>query len=318
MPAVARAAQFTLADIGYTHARGSHYYGGRLAADVPASWRTPTDFSGGKAYVRIEVKKKPNETQSTMYQFCLIQSQDYTCSQYTKFSKAGIYEWSADLARFWQSHAAYDWGKKPNQIHLIVKDPNQVGIDSGSNFIGAPNTGLYLPLDIRITIWIVSKGATLDRTGLPPEPPRPDAGVRTSSAKRDGGAPDAGADDDDGTVVPIGDAGVRLQPEPALATDAGGGGKGGESGSASSGGSGSGGGAGTAAPSGSGGATGGGNRSVPTPPVDEGADTGVKPSASGGCAIGGQGAGGGLASLAIVVALAAALSALSAVRRRRR
>jgi hypothetical protein len=317
MPAVARAAQFTLADIGYTHARGSHYYGGRLAAEVPASWRTPTDFSGGKAYVRIEVKKKPNETQSTMYQFCLIQSQDYTCSQYTKFSKAGIYEWSADLARFWQSHAAYDWGKKPSQIHLIVKDPNQVGIDSGSNFIGAPNTGLYLPLDIRITIWIVSKGATLDRTGLPPEPPRPDAGVRTSSAKRDGGAPDVGADDDDGTVVPIGDAGVRLQPEPALATDAGGG-KGGESGSASSGGSGSGGGAGTAAPSGSGGATGGGNRSVPTPPVDEGADTGVKPSASGGCAIGGQGAGGGLASLAIVVALAAALSALSAVRRRRR
>jgi poly(3-hydroxybutyrate) depolymerase len=150
-------ARFTLLDATYRHEGGSHDRAQKMNPAAPADWARPVDYAGGRARLRLEVRSKPNPHAKTLYLVCFIQRQDYTCSPYVRFRAPGVYTWEVPLASFWQSKKKYDFSRKPAEVHLIVKDANQVNLDRGNPFAGAPDLSLYLPLDVRAHVEIVAR-----------------------------------------------------------------------------------------------------------------------------------------------------------------
>jgi hypothetical protein len=221
----ARAEQFTLVDVSYKHGGTSHYNSARLHASVPADWTGPVDFSTGRAYMRLEVKGKPNQTQATAFQFCMGQSAGYTCSPYGTFRTTGVVEWSKNVRDFWTNNGRYDWKQRPRSISLIVKDTRNGAIDPGGKFVGAPDLGLYYPLDVRFVVAVVKAGDSLQRDVFGPPVavvPR-DAGASAPPADgpRDGGPPDEAPADAGDAATPA-DAKAPAPPPPAAAPPSGG------------------------------------------------------------------------------------------------
>ena len=76
----ARAEQFVLFDGVYTHADAGSHRTITMAPGVPPNWKTPVDYTTGRTYFRLEVRKKPNDTTATAYQVCMSVNQGSTCS----------------------------------------------------------------------------------------------------------------------------------------------------------------------------------------------------------------------------------------------
>lgn len=184
----ARAEQFVILDWDFRHTGDSHARppSGPMG---PSSWRTP-DYANGKAHYRLEVKRKPNDTQKTAYTVCFQQYYAYTCGPLGVFTKTGVIEWSGSVQRFWQSPRntaepiKYDWTRKPDGMFIVTKDTQ------GRNVMGPA----HLPIEAKLTVWIVSAGSALDRGGLPPPAAQPDAGASNVFDGGVGNASDAGAE----------------------------------------------------------------------------------------------------------------------------
>src|SRR5262249_37827846 len=130
IPSGARAAQFTIVDVTYTHGpptvAGSHYRV-KPSAETPANWKAPVDYTQGKVYGHVQVFSKPNDNVTNL-SVCFEGSGGYACTGNLKWSKPGVYEWNQDFSRMLHPDQV-DWTKKPGNVALILKTGNYTNVE---------------------------------------------------------------------------------------------------------------------------------------------------------------------------------------------
>jgi uncharacterized protein (TIGR03382 family) len=150
---VARADQFTLVDVSYTHSAettsDSHYYV-MLPADTPKDWTSPVDWSNGSVHLIVDVKTKPAGGAKTKMQVCFEGTPAYGCTlQSPTYTTTGKVEWDSPFKDFWYG-GDVDWSKGIKKVPLILKD------DQNNKPAGDPK---YMPTDLHVQIYLVSPGA---------------------------------------------------------------------------------------------------------------------------------------------------------------
>jgi hypothetical protein len=193
----ARAEQFIVTDVAYTHSAAttsdSHYRVDPLPA-APSNWKSPLDYSQGSVHVLLEVKTKPGAT-PTKFQICFEGTPSYACTDQSRaYTEVGPVEWTTPFTNFYQGDGVgVDWSKGVKKVALILKDT------MNNKPQGDP---LYVPTDLRVEVAVISKGASYMA------PPR-DAGVSDAGA---GAARDAGAEAGDASAAQPADAATDTRP----------------------------------------------------------------------------------------------------------
>jgi hypothetical protein len=182
LAARARADQFVVTDVTYEHSAATTHDSHMIVdalPETPANLRAPVDYASGTAYVRLEVFTKPTDA-PTRYQICFNASPNYACTdQAPPYTTTGVYTWATPFDRFWQGDLP-DWSRGlGSTISLILKDT--MNRKPSPENVGEEVSARYMPTRLRVTVTLVSSGATY----VPPE-----AIVEE----------DAGADDEDGGV----------------------------------------------------------------------------------------------------------------------
>lgn len=188
---VARADQFIVTDLGYTHAKDnttdSHYRVDPLPG-TPSNWKSPVDYSNGSVHVVLEVKTKPSDA-PTRFQVCFEGTPDAACSeQGPTYTKTGTYAWTSKFSAFWSAKGGPDWSKGGGKIALILKDTNN----------GKPQGDpKYVPTELHVTVAVLSGNATF----VPPAA-TPDGGLGDAAGKPAPVRPDAGSAADAASGAP--------------------------------------------------------------------------------------------------------------------
>lgn len=198
------AAQVVVTELTYTHSgtttRDSHMTLSPLPG-TPSNWVSPVDYTQGTAVVRLEVFSKPTNA-ATRFQICFEGTPSYACTdQAPAYTTPGVYTWTSRFTNFYQFNQV-NWSQGARRISLILKNTTN-GKPSPEN-VGATESARYMPTDLRVTVTLVSAGATYQ------PPPAPDAGVVPVDA---GVVLDAGA--------PVADAGVMVPDAGEMPVDAG-------------------------------------------------------------------------------------------------
>jgi hypothetical protein len=197
---VARAEQFIVTDVSYTHSADttmdSHFRVAPLPG-TPSNWKSPVDYSAGSVRVLLEVKTKPTDT-PTQFQICFEGSPGYGCTDQSKpYTTTGSYEWTTKFSSFYLGNGGPDWSKGVSQVALILKDTNN----------GKPQGDpKYVPTDLHVQVAVISGGATF----VAP-PPSGTGGVGDAGARplpRDAGSSEDAAT---GAPAPPRDAGTGAQ-----------------------------------------------------------------------------------------------------------
>jgi hypothetical protein len=152
--AVARAEQFVLADVTYTHSTettsDSHYYP-TLPANTPDDWTAPVNYAGGSVHIVLDVMSKPAGAAPTKLQICFEGTPSYACTlQSPTYTTTGRVEWDSPFADFWYE-STVDWSQGTMKMPLILKD------DMNNKPHGNPQ---YMPTDLRVQVTLVSAGET--------------------------------------------------------------------------------------------------------------------------------------------------------------
>ncbi|HKU40967.1 MAG TPA: hypothetical protein VJR89_22550, partial [Polyangiales bacterium] len=150
---LARAEQFVLVDLSYTHSadttKDSHYYP-KLPADTPKNWTQPVDYSKGSVHIVLDVKTKPAGDAPTKYQLCFEGTPSYGCTlQSPTYTKAGRVEWDSPFSAFWYE-STVDWSQGVKAMPMILKD------DMNNKPAGDPK---YMPTDLHVQVTLVSAGS---------------------------------------------------------------------------------------------------------------------------------------------------------------
>lgn len=213
----ALAAQVVVTELTYTHSgtttRDSHMTLSPLPG-TPTNWVSPVDYTQGTAVVRLEVFTKPTNA-ATRFQICFEGTPSYACTdQAPAYTTPGVYTWTTRFTNFYQFNQV-DWTRGATRISLILKNTTN-GKPSPEN-VGATESARYMPTDLRVTVTLVSAGATYQ------PPAATDAGVGPVDAgAMDAGVPrpDAGSMTSDSGVTPT-DAGSSSDVDAGLVPDAG-------------------------------------------------------------------------------------------------
>lgn len=220
--APARADQVTVVDVTYEHSAETTFDSHLIvdaSPDTPRNLRSPVDYASGSTVVRLEVFTKPSDV-PTRFQVCFNASPTYACTdQSPPYTTTGVYTWETPFSRFWQGDAV-DWSRGLGRtVSLILKDTRNR--KPAPENVGRETAALYMPTLLRVTVTLVSPGATY----VPPEDtidagaPELDAGLAPSDAgspqdDADAGAPMRDAGGRGPGPRPEPDAGVRMPPEP--------------------------------------------------------------------------------------------------------
>ncbi|MDB4975023.1 MAG: hypothetical protein JWN48_3364 [Myxococcaceae bacterium] len=193
LAASARAEQFTIADVSWTHSKDttvdSHYHV-NPSAETPTNLKTPVDWTKGSVHMVLDVKTKPPGDTPTKFQVCFEGSPLYVCAaQSPTWTKTGQLVWSDKVSNFYQGTdgltppklVGIDYTKPIKSVALILKDT------MNNKPQGDPK---YVPTDLHIEVVWLSEGATY----VPPHA-EADAGAADPGSKADAGkGPVAAAD----------------------------------------------------------------------------------------------------------------------------
>jgi hypothetical protein len=206
------AAQVVVTELTYTHSgtttRDSHMTLTPLPG-TPSNWVSPVDYSQGTAVVRLEVFTKPTDA-ATRFQICFEGTPSYACTdQAPAYMTTGVYTWTSRFTNFYQFNQV-NWAQGVRRISLILKNTTN-GKPSPEN-VGVAESARYMPTDLRVTVTLVSAGATYQPPSTDAGAVRADAGVLVDAGMlADAGAlADAGVTVFDGGVLPL-DAGTLAQ-----------------------------------------------------------------------------------------------------------
>ena len=280
------------------------------AADQPANWTTPVNYSKGTVYIHQEVMSKPSSRQ-TIIDICFDGDlEGYGCISTATYTATGVHETKVPLTEMWQ----YDkvaWTKKRTEYHLVIKDPALNGTQGGK-----PATD-YVPTKLRVVLTVVPPGGTYTppakgMSGMPGGTPGADAGAGGASGAGGANSADAAATGGSGSGA-TGGTGGSASPGTG-GSSASGGAQGDSGGSSGTGGSTSSTGGSSGGSSSSGGSTGSGG-SKPSATGGSGTtSTPDEPAAPSACSLGGH----GTRSAALPLLLLGAAAAFTRRRRRAR
>jgi MYXO-CTERM domain-containing protein len=173
------------------------HYDVKPAADQPANWKSPIDYTAGMVYIHQEVMTKPSMLE-TQIDVCFDGDRaGYGCLNTNLYTTTGVHETVAKLSDMWQFNKVA-WTQKRSLYQLVVKDKNNVN--------GGNPKSAFMPTKMRVVFTIVPPGGTY----VPP----------TGAAQADGGSMpvvvDAGAPEGDASP-PAEDTEVN---EPPVTADA--------------------------------------------------------------------------------------------------
>ena len=162
----ARAEQFVLVDVDYTHTLENYsyqvsHYRVLPVASAPADWGSPIDYEHGTIHTRVEVFSMASAN-GIRWMTAYEQHPVYVCGHVKAINGPGVYEWDSPIANLDCDNPDYDWGKSPTKLAFILRDSNSKKIDIGQGFIGEPDHSLYLPFHARVTMTIVANGSTYE------------------------------------------------------------------------------------------------------------------------------------------------------------
>jgi hypothetical protein len=143
--------QFLLLDTSYT-ATAQNTSDSHFAATprdgIPGNWKSPTDYTQGKAYVELDIQQKPSAV-STLYNICFENDSGAACLPYgPAYTMTGHTAWSADFPSFWNFDVV-DWTKGVTKVSLILKDAMENKKQGDADFY---------PYQAHVVISIVPKG----------------------------------------------------------------------------------------------------------------------------------------------------------------
>lgn len=189
----ARAEQFVIADVTYTHSgetTSDSHYPVTPTAETPANWQSPVDYTQGSVHVRLEVKTMPSAT-PTRFQVCFEMQTNYCCTdQAPAYTTPGVYEWDTDVEQLWRP-GPVDFTTGVLRSQLILKDTNN-GKPAPEN-VGEETSALYMPTDLSVTVTVVSNGAEYEPPGEPTLPSGGSGGAMAGSGGVAAGGGAAGA-----------------------------------------------------------------------------------------------------------------------------
>jgi hypothetical protein len=158
---------------------------------APANWKSPVDFTAGKAYARFEVLDKPSANK-TLYNVCFALADKLSCMPLSPpYTGKGVNNISAAINIFWNWDQV-DWTMGVSQVVLVLKDESGKLVQGDANFY---------PTTIKTTVTIVPPGGTY----VPP----------ADTTMTDAGQPAAGG------PAPATDAGQPKDAGPPPVKDAG-------------------------------------------------------------------------------------------------
>ncbi|MCL7412873.1 MAG: carbohydrate binding domain-containing protein [ANME-2 cluster archaeon] len=131
------------------------------------SLKSPINYAGGTLYQRIKVYSKPS-SYPVRYQVCVFQdhitSDKHACSSSSKltFTRPGTYYASQSMTSLF-NYGGIDWNRQLLVAMTVVKDKYGTPVDNTysqftNKWYGAPNLGLYYPMNVRYTAIIVPPG----------------------------------------------------------------------------------------------------------------------------------------------------------------
>jgi hypothetical protein len=175
---------------------------------APANWKSPVDFTAGKAYARFEVLAKPTDSK-TLYNVCFALAGDkLSCMPLSPpFTGKGVNNISAAVNIFWNWDQV-DWSMGVSQIVLVLKDESGKLVQGDANFY---------PTTMKTTVTIVPPGGTYvppaDTTMMDAGPPAAGGPAPATDAgqPKDAGPPpvkDAGSAKPDAGPADAGHAGA--------------------------------------------------------------------------------------------------------------
>ena len=161
---------FVLLDTELVHGLGSDASGFRFVegrVELVPDLVTPVDYAGGTLLHRVEVVSKPTD-RPVRYQLCLVPT-DITrrpaCTEESglTLTQPGVYTHSQPLPTLSQ-FSNVDWSQGLDSLMVIVKDAAGNPIDGSyplrEQFEGAPDLGLYYPMEVRYTVVLVPEDGT--------------------------------------------------------------------------------------------------------------------------------------------------------------
>lgn len=128
------------------------------------NWKSPTDFANGTYHYRVQIKKQP-KAQDMKLQYCVWQD-NFTrenCGKQVKLkgSPGTVVTWSQPVTGMWRKNGStIDYGRaRQADGFAIWNNKGPVSDYAGMKWSGA-NPSDWYPLDVRMTVVVVAKGAT--------------------------------------------------------------------------------------------------------------------------------------------------------------
>ena len=161
--------QQTFTDIRLTHTPDRPT---NLRFNSPASWTSPVNYAGGKAYLRLQIHSKPSN-KLTKAGFCLWRSDGVnkwrweTCASPVVFSTAGTYYLDMGTPNnWWKLNGVWDFSKAPTESRIMFKDAsnNKLLMKKwcGPHCYVGNDLAAHVPIDFTATVILVAPGARLD------------------------------------------------------------------------------------------------------------------------------------------------------------
>ena len=161
--------QFRLFDTLLTHKATTV---ARVNYASPSDWTSPVNYADGRAFLRLEVTKKPSELE-TLMQLCVWRNSfvDEACTGYQTVATLGTYWIDFGIPSKWWKTPNWNWTQPFDYAAIMVKDKASgellmTGNSCGTHcYTGPDNLANHTPIVFRASMIVVAKGATLNAPG---------------------------------------------------------------------------------------------------------------------------------------------------------
>lgn len=158
--------QFTLFNQSLTHTATSL---GTPAFSGPANWSSPTNYAGGRVYLRLQVTSKPS-TKAVFSQVCMWRNNFAveTCAAGPVFTRTGTYYLDLGVLGTWyKRNGVWDYTVPPEVVMVMMKDNADRSQLLMSRHCGAfcykgSDLASHVPIGYQASVVMVGQGHSVD------------------------------------------------------------------------------------------------------------------------------------------------------------
>lgn len=128
------------------------------------NWKSPVNYAEGTYHVRVQVRSQP-KAQNMRIQFCIWQDnlKLENCSSMgnVKGSPGTVVTWSLPVSKMWKKNGkVIDYSRPRQRIGAAIWNHKGPVSDFASFRWNGENPDAWYPLDMRMTVVVVAKGAS--------------------------------------------------------------------------------------------------------------------------------------------------------------